>query len=137
LIIEPGSKRLEELVAEFWSMRLHYPFAPPKVKIYSREEYIEETGNDKTVARYSPRKEQISLLPDITSHIALLLHELAHHLQSSQVGDGEFLRQYDDYTEKFGYHNNPYEVEARKFEMKWWPEFEQLLKKKLEDSGIA
>jgi len=135
LIIEPGSKRLEELVTEFWTLK--YPFAPPKVKIYSREEYIEETGNDKTVARYSPKKRQISLLPDITSHIELLLHELAHHLQSSQVGDTEFLRTYDKYTEEFGYDNNPYEVEARKLEMKWWPEFEQLLKKKLEDSGIA
>ncbi|GAJ20378.1 unnamed protein product, partial [marine sediment metagenome] len=56
MIIEPGSKKLKELVTEFWSMRLRYPFAPPKVKIYSREEYIEETGNDKTVARYSPEK---------------------------------------------------------------------------------
>lgn len=137
MIIEPGSKRLEELVTEFWSMRLRYLFAPPKVKIYSREEYIEETGNDKTVARYSPEKGQLSLLPNIVAHIELLLHELAHHLQSSQLGSAEFLRTYDKYTEEFGYQNNPYEVEAREFETKWWPEFEQLLKKKLEESGIA
>ena len=84
MIIEPGSKKLKELVTEFWSMRLRYPFAPPKVKIYSREEYIEETGN-----------------------------------------------------EEFGYENNPYEVEAKKLEKEWWPEFEQLLKKRLEASGIG
>jgi hypothetical protein len=137
LIIEPGSKKLKELVTEFWSMRLRYPFAPPKVKIYSREEYIEETGNDKTVARYSPEKGQLSLLPNIVAHIELLLHELAHHLQSSQLGSAEFLRTYDKYTEEFGYENNPYEVEAKKLEKEWWPEFEQLLKKRLEASGIG
>ncbi|GAI93785.1 unnamed protein product, partial [marine sediment metagenome] len=113
MIIEPGSKKLEELVTEFWSIRLRYSFAPPKVTIYSREEYIEETGNDKTVARYSPEEGQLSLLPNIIAHIELLLHELAHHLQSSQLGSAEFLRTYDKYTEEFGYHNNPYEVEAR------------------------
>jgi len=137
LIIEPGSKRLEELVTEFWSMRLRYPFAPPKIKIYSKEEYIEETGNDKTVARYSPEKGQLSLLPNIVAHIELLLHELAHHLQSSQLGSAEFLRTYDKYTEEFGYENNPYEVEVRKLEKEWWPEFEQMLKKKLEAAGIG
>jgi len=118
-------------------MRLRYSFAPPKVKIYSREEYIEETGNDKTVARYSPKKRQLSLLPNIVAHIKLLLHELAHHLQSSQLGSAEFLRKYDEYTETYGYIDNPYEVEAREFETKWWPEFEQLLKTKLEASGIG
>lgn len=30
-----------------------------------------------------------------------------------------------------------HEVEARTFEMKWWPEFERLLKKKLEAAGIG
>lgn len=137
MIIEPGSKRLEELVTEFWSTRLRYPFAPPKVKIYSREEYIEETGNDKTVARYSPRKGQLSLLPDIIRHIELLLHELAHHYQTSRDGAAEFDRKYDEYTKTCGYNNNPYEVEAREFETKWWPDFERFLKKKLEESGIA
>ncbi|GAJ00107.1 unnamed protein product, partial [marine sediment metagenome] len=135
MIIEPGSKRLEELVTEFWSMRLRYSFAPPKVKIYSREEYIEETGNDKAVARYSAEKEQISVLPDIVLYIKPLVHELAHHLQSNQLGSAEFLRRYDKYNEEFGYQNNPYEVEAREFEMKWWSEFEQFLKKKLEVSA--
>lgn len=137
MIIEPGSKRLEELVTEFWSIRLRYPFAPPKVKIYSREEYIEETGNDKAVARYSPERGQLSLLPDIVLHFGSLLHELAHHLQSSQLGGAEFLRTYDKYAEEFEYNSNPYEVEAREFETKWWPEFERLLKKKLEESGIG
>lgn len=137
MIIEPGSKRLEELVAEFWNTKLGYPFAPPKVKIYSREEYIEETGDDKTAARYSPEKGQLSVLPDIVLYIKPLVHELGHHLQSSKMGGTEFLRRYDEYTEELGYQNNPYEVEANEFEMKWWPEFEQLLKKKLEDSGIA
>ena len=137
MIIEPGSERLEELVTEFWTMKLGYPFAPPKVKIYSREEYIEETGNDKAAARYSPEKGQLSLLPDIVLHFGSLLHELAHHLQSSRFGSAEFLRTYDKYTEEFGYQNNPYEVEARELEMRWWPEFEQLLKKKLEESGIG
>ena len=132
MIIEPGSKRLEELVTEFWSM-LRYPFAPPKVKIYSREEYIEETGNDKAVARYSPEKEQISVLPNIVRYIKPLVHELAHHLQTSQLGSAKFLRTYDKYNAEFGYQNNPYEVEAREFEMKWWPDFEQLLKRKLEE----
>lgn len=132
MIIEPGSKRLEELVTEFWSLRLRSPFEPPKVKIYTREEYIEVTGNDKTVARYSPEMGQLSVLPDIVFHIALILHELAHHLQSSKLGIAEFLRTYDKYTEELGYRNNPYEVEAKDFETKWWPEFERLLEKKLE-----
>jgi hypothetical protein len=130
MIIEPGSERLEKLIADFWS-RLDYPGTPPKVKIHSREEYVEETGNDKTVARYSPEKGQISLLPEIVLTIKPLLHELAHHLQSSHLGSAKFIRTYDEYTEEFGYDANPYEVEARKFEAKWWPDFERLLKMEL------
>lgn len=133
MILEPGSKRLEELVTEFWSLKLRYSFAPPKVKIYSREEYIETTGNDKTVARYSPEMVQLSVLPEIVFHITLIIHELAHHLQSSKLGVAEFLRTYDKYTKELGYRDNPYEVEAREFETKWWPEFERLLKEKLGD----
>jgi len=62
---------------------------------------------------------------------------MGHHYQTSRDGAAEFDRKYDDYTEEFGYIDNPYEVEAREFETKWWPEFEQLLKKKLEDAGIG
>ncbi|MBA7506483.1 hypothetical protein ES706_05174 [subsurface metagenome] len=108
-----------------------------KVNLYSREEYIEETGDDKTAARFSASKDQISLSPDIVSNISRILHELKHHYQSSRDGAAEFDRKYDEYTKTYGYIDNPYEVEAREFEMKWWPEFERLLKKKLEESGIA
>ena len=136
MIIQPGTKLLGDLVAEFCSQRgLGKPAT--KVKLYSREEYVEETGDDKTAARYSPAKDQIALSPDIVSHINLILHELAHHYQTSRDGAAEFDRKYDEYTETYGYIDNPYEVEAREFEMKWWPEFEQLLKKKLEEKGIA
>lgn len=136
MIIEPGTKLLGNLVAEFCSQKgLGRP--PARVNIYSREEYIEETGDDKTAARYSAAKDQIAVSPDIVAHINLILHELAHHYQTSREGGEEFDRKYDEYTETYGYIDNPYEVEARKFETKWWPEFERLLKKKLEESGIA
>ncbi|GAI79267.1 unnamed protein product [marine sediment metagenome] len=136
MIIEPGTKLLGNLVGEFCSQKsLGKP--PARVKLYSKEEYIEETGDDKTAARYSAAKDQISLSPDIVSSISSILHELEHHYQTSRDGAAEFDQKYDEYLKKYGYENNPYEVEARKFEMKWWPEFERLLKKKLEESGIA
>ncbi|MBA7558625.1 hypothetical protein ES708_00229 [subsurface metagenome] len=136
MIIEPGTKLLGNLVTEFCLEKgLGKP--PARVNLYSREEYIEETGDDKTAARYSAAKDQISVSPDIAAHINLVLHELAHHNQTSRDGVAKFDRKYDEYTETYGYLNNPYEVEAREFEAKWWPEFERLLKKKLEDSGIA
>lgn len=133
MIIELGTKRLGDLVAEFCSQKgLGEP--PAKVNLYSREEYIEETGDDKTTARYSAAKDQIVLSPDIVYSVHLVLHELAHHFQSLRDGAEEFDRKYDEYTETYGYIDNPYEVEAKEFEMKWWPEFEQLLKRKLEEN---
>ena len=136
MIIQPGTKLLGDLLTEFCSHKgLGKP--PTRVMLYSKEEYIEETGDDKTAARYSASKDQIALSPDIVSSISSILHELAHHYQTSRDGPEEFDRKYDEYTRDHGYLNNPYEVEAREFEMKWRPEFEKLLKKKLEESGIA
>ena len=136
MIIQPGTRLLGNLVTEFCLEKgLGKP--PARVNLYSREEYIEETGDIKTAARYSPAKDQIAVSPDIVSHINLVLHELKHHYQTSRDGSAEFDRKYDEYTKTYGYINNPYEVEAREFETKWWPEFERLLKKKLEESGIA
>ena len=136
MIIQPGTKLLGNLLAEFCSQKgLGKP--PARVKLYSREEYIKETGDDKSAARYSAAKDQIAVSPDIVSNINRILHELAHHYQTSRDGSEEFDRKYDEYTRAYGYINNPYEVEAGEFEMKWWPDFERLLKKKLEESGIA
>ncbi|MBA7515067.1 hypothetical protein ES705_07105 [subsurface metagenome] len=136
MIIEPGTKLLGDLLEEFCSEKgLGKP--PARVNLYSREEYIEETGDNKTAARYSANKDQIAVSPDIVFEIRLILHELAHHYQTSREGSAEFDRKYDEYTKTYGYIDNPYEVEARKLEMKWWPEFEQLLKKKLESAGIG
>ena len=136
MIIQPGSRLLGDLVAEFCLEKgLGKP--PARVKLYSREEYIEETGDYKTVARYSAAKDQIVVSPDVVSHINLILHELAHHYQTSRDGAEEFDRKYDEYTRTYGYLNNPYEVEAREFEMKWWPDFERLLKKKLGVTGVV
>ena len=134
--IQPGTKLLGNLVAEFCSQKgLGKP--PARVNLYSREEYIEETGDDKTAARYSANKDQIAVSPDIVFEIRLILHELAHHYQTSREGSAEFDRKYDEYTKTYGYIDNPYEVEARELEKEWWSEFEQLLKKKLEASGIG
>ena len=136
MIIQPGTKLLGDLIAEFCSQEgLGKP--PTRVKLYSREEYIEETGDDKSAARYSAAKDQIALSPDIVSSVSSILHELAHHYQTSRDGAEEFDRKYDEYTRDHGYLDNPYEVEARELEMKWWPEFDRLLKKKLEDAGIG
>ena len=131
MIIQPGTKLLGDLVAEFCSQK--GLGKPAKVNLYSREEYIVETGDDKTAARYSATKDQIALSPDIVSNISSILHELEHHYQTVCEGSEEFDRKYDEYTVTYGYINNPYEVEAREFEMKWRPEFERLLKKKLEE----
>lgn len=58
MIIEPGTKLLGELLSEFCLEKgLGKP--PARVKLYSREEYIEETGDDKTAARYSPCRSQL------------------------------------------------------------------------------
>ena len=136
MIIQPGTNLLGNLLAEFCSQKgLGKP--PARVNLYSREEYIEETGDDKSAARYSAAKDQIALSPDIVSSVSSILHELAHHYQTYRNGPGEFDRKYDEYTRAYGYINNPYEVEAREFEIRWWPDFERLLKKKLEECGIA
>ncbi len=135
MIIQPGTKLLGDLLTEFCSQK--GLGRPAKVNLYGREEYIEETGDDKSAARYSAAKDQVALSPDIVSNISRILHELAHHYQTSRDGAKEFDRKYDEYTKTYGYINNPYEVEARELEVKWWPEFEQLLKKRLEESGIG
>ncbi|GAJ23419.1 unnamed protein product, partial [marine sediment metagenome] len=119
MIIQPGTKLLGDLVGEFCAQKgLGKP--PARIKLYDREEYIEETGDDKTAARYSAAKDQISLSPDIVFSVSSILHELGHHYQRSRDEPEEFDRKYDEYTETYGYINNPYEVEAREFEMKWW-----------------
>jgi len=130
LLIELGTKRLGDLVAELCSQKgLGKP--PARVSLYSREEYIEETGDDATAARYSAAKDWIVLSPDIVYSVKRVLHELVHHYQALRDGAEEFDRKYDEYTETYGYIDNPYEVEAREFETKWWPDFERLLKRKL------
>lgn len=136
MIIQPGTKLLGDLLGEFCEQRgLGKP--PAKVNLYGKEEYIEETGDDKSAARYSAAKDQVALSPDIVSNISRILHELDHHYQVLRDGPEEFDRKYDEYTVTYGYIDNPYEVEAREFEVKWWPEFEQLLKKRLEESGLG
>jgi hypothetical protein len=106
---------------------------PAKVNLYSREEYIEETGDDKTAARYSAKKDRVALSPNIVYSTRSILHELAHHYQALREGAEEFDRKYDEHTKAHGYINNPYEVAAREFEVRWWPDFERLLKRKLEE----
>jgi hypothetical protein len=44
-----------------------------------------------------------------------LWHELAHCVQSERLGVREFDKQYWDYHYSVGYHNNPFEVEARSY----------------------
>lgn len=132
MIIQPGTKRLEALVKEFCIEKgLGKP--PSEINLYNREEYIEETRDDRTAARYSAAKGRIALSPDITYSIRSILHELGHHFQALLIGAEEFDQKYDEYLESYGYINNPYEVEAREFEAKWWPNFEQLLKGELEE----
>lgn len=130
MIIELGTKRLGDLLTEFCSEKGLGKSA--RVDLYSREEYIEETGDDETAGRYSAAKDRIVLSPDIVYSVSRILHELAHHYQASRDGAEEFDRKYDEYTETYGYIDNPYEVEAREFETKWWPDFEHLLKERLE-----
>jgi len=130
VIIELGTKRLGDLLTEFCSEK--GLGKPARVDLYSREEYIEETGDDETAARYSAAKDRIVLSPAIVYSVSRILHELAHHYQASRDGAEEFDRKYDEYTERYGYTGNPYEVEAGEFEAKWWPNFERLLKEKLE-----
>lgn len=129
MIIELGTKRLRDLLMEFCSGK--GLGKPARVDLYSREEYVKETGDDTTAACYSATKDRIVLSPDIVYSVSRILHELAHHYQALRDGAEEFDRKYDEYTKAYGYNNNPYEVEAGEFEAKWWPNFEQLLKREL------
>ncbi len=129
MIIELGTNRLRGLLAEFCSQK--GLGKPARVDLYNREEYIKETGDDTTAARYSAAKDRIVLSPDIVYSISRILHELEHHYQTLRDGAEEFDRKYDRYIEDYGYTDNPYEVEAGEFEMRWWPDFERLLKRKL------
>lgn len=105
---------------------------PAKITVYDWDQYTEETGLAKP-ASYSPTKDEMALSPDIQAALPLILHELAHHFQAARDGAEEFDRKYDEYLEKHGYENNPYEIGAREFARKWWPDFERLLKERLEE----
>ena len=48
--------------------------------------------------------------------ISTIIHEYAHYLQFSKISN---MKQYHKLTQKFGYNNNPFEVEAREFEKKY------------------
>ncbi|MFM7710828.1 MAG: hypothetical protein ACKO5C_07920 [Ferruginibacter sp.] len=46
-----------------------------------------------------------------------VLHELGHYVQSKT--DPDWFSNYDDYTEAFGYYNNPLEIDSRSFAEEW------------------
>lgn len=50
--------------------------------------------------------------PDIPTLVDTVLHEIMHFIQSKT--DVQYKR-YDDYSEKYGYWDNPFEIESRKF----------------------
>lgn len=49
----------------------------------------------------------------IREFVDTVLHEICHHIQNRKKSN-EF-KYYDDYTRRYGYYNNPLEVESRRF----------------------
>ena len=48
--------------------------------------------------------------------VSTIIHEYAHYLQFPKMS---YMKQYHKQTDKHGYDDNPYEVEARQFEEKY------------------
>lgn len=55
-----------------------------------------------------------STIPEIVDTV---LHEVCHYMQNK--GNEKEFKRYDDYTLRYGYHDNPLEVESRAFARKW------------------
>ena len=67
----------------------------------------------KTNGVYQPRNKEMVI--NVNTHSTILeltntvIHEYVHHTQTNRT----FNRQYDQYTEEYGYWENPFEVESR------------------------
>lgn len=62
--------------------------------------------------------------------IKTVIHEYCHFLQMPCLTDK---RHYYKMSESFGYKNNPYEVEAREFEKKFYEKCKKYIDKKLKE----
>jgi hypothetical protein len=102
---------------------------PESVVVYDRYQYEEETGDTEMLACYLPERREIALSPGVFWVPHLVLHELAHHFQALAEG-AEAFQKYDEYLDTYGYYDNPYEIEARDFCHKWWPNFDSLLRER-------
>lgn len=66
---------------------------------------------------YSRQKEIIIYVNNhekLKHFVDTVLHETCHHIQNSNQ-EKQFNKLYDEYTSEFGYNDNPFEVESRKF----------------------
>jgi len=129
-MILKGTKFIQDLVDEFCKTQA---LKSPRVTLYDSEEYTKETADTEGLSCYSPELEAIALSPGIEFAPKLILHELAHHFQRTRDGLQQFNKKYDDDLERYGYRDSPYEIEARELGQKWWPDFEELLIKKLKE----
>lgn len=50
----------------------------------------------------------------IKEFVDTVLHEVCHHIQNHEQAK-QFNKLYDAYTDRFGYYDNPFEVESRRF----------------------
>lgn len=53
----------------------------------------------------------------IQEFVDTVLHEVCHHIQNK--GKSREYKKYNEYNSKYGYYNNPLEVESRKFAKEW------------------
>jgi hypothetical protein len=130
-VIEEGTRFLSEVIADFCAQASFPP--PRKVALYSIGQFREKVGAG-YVAAYNDRTGELAMSEGIQTSPSLIVHELAHHFQALRDGPDNFHARYDEYLGSYGYESNPYQVEAKELERKWWPQFKALLEGRLKES---
>ena len=117
MIYRHASKRIKEALRELCIRGNITPLSIPGVFVLNTQEYSELTGKYTTGfydyrnrgLYFSVEKLRVMRVPWTKS----VLHEFCHHLQHAR--DPDTTQKYEEALKKYGYENNPYEVEAREF----------------------
>jgi hypothetical protein len=92
----------------------HDPIHIPEIEVLDDYEFTYDTLRENVHGTFSEYVMTVTVLTGLHGHALMttLLHELAHLVQYED-NKGNFTRHYDLMNERFGYDNNPYEVDAR------------------------
>lgn len=127
-MILPKSDFWKDLLKEFCDFH-KLGSAPLFTTLYNWEEFTDMTSSTTAPSSYIPILDAIILSPKIYQLPWACLHELCHHFQATREGK-DYPHKYLEFRNIYGYIDNPYEIEARGFTVRWKPSFMKLYEEK-------